>query len=92
MVGQLPHPSQPSVFSSPSLAPYGAAPPGALAPPYQGYSLANVDMSSFQGIDWTNVYNVGIAPLPQQASFARSKAPLPSAMRPYLSKTPLPSA
>ncbi|XP_047736295.1 RNA-binding protein Musashi homolog 2 [Hyalella azteca] len=60
MVGQLPHPSQPSVFSSPSLAPYGAAPPGALAPPYQGYSLANVDMSSFQGIDWTNVYNVGM--------------------------------
>ena len=28
--------------------------------PYQGYNLANVDMSSFQGIDWSSVYGMGM--------------------------------
>ncbi|XP_029728046.1 RNA-binding protein Musashi homolog 2 isoform X3 [Aedes albopictus] len=28
--------------------------------PYQGYSLANVDMSSFQGVDWGSMYGMGI--------------------------------
>ena len=27
---------------------------------YQGYNLANVDMSSFQGIDWSSVYGMGM--------------------------------
>ncbi|KAF2350034.1 hypothetical protein FHG87_019205 [Trinorchestia longiramus] len=61
--GTMPTHSQPPVFSSPTLAPHtypaGAAPGQALAAsPYQGYSLANVDMSSFQGIDWSAVYNM----------------------------------
>ncbi|XP_062561131.1 RNA-binding protein Musashi homolog 1-like isoform X3 [Armigeres subalbatus] len=30
--------------------------------PYQGYSLANVDMSSFQGVDWGSMYGMGIHP------------------------------
>ncbi|XP_058447651.1 RNA-binding protein Musashi homolog Rbp6 isoform X2 [Malaya genurostris] len=28
--------------------------------PYQGYSLANVDMSSFQNVDWGSMYGMGI--------------------------------
>lgn len=35
----------------------------ALAPPanpYQNYSLANVDMSSFQGVDWSSMYGMGM--------------------------------
>ena len=27
---------------------------------YQGYSLANVDMSSFQGVDWSSIYGMGM--------------------------------
>ncbi|XP_050306501.1 RNA-binding protein Musashi homolog 2 isoform X2 [Anthonomus grandis grandis] len=30
------------------------------ASPYQGYNLTNVDMSSFQGVDWGAMYGVGI--------------------------------
>ena len=30
------------------------------AHPYQGYNLANVDMSSFQGVDWNSVYGMGM--------------------------------
>lgn len=33
---------------------------GAAAHPYQGYNLANVDMSSFQGVDWNSVYGMGM--------------------------------
>lgn len=35
----------------------------AIAPPanpYQGYNLTNVDMSSFQGVDWGSMYGVGM--------------------------------
>ncbi|KAB7499167.1 RNA-binding protein Musashi-like protein Rbp6 [Armadillidium nasatum] len=32
----------------------------ALTAPYQGYSLTNVDMSSFQGVDWSAMYGVGM--------------------------------
>ncbi|MCL4123057.1 UNVERIFIED_CONTAM: hypothetical protein GTU68_054978 [Idotea baltica] len=32
----------------------------ALSAPYQGYSLTNVDMSSFQGVDWSAMYGVGM--------------------------------
>lgn len=28
--------------------------------PYQSYALANVDMSSFQGVDWSSVYGMGM--------------------------------
>lgn len=28
--------------------------------PYQGYSLTNVDMSSFQGVDWGSMYGMGM--------------------------------
>ncbi|XP_050717335.1 RNA-binding protein Musashi homolog Rbp6-like isoform X2 [Eriocheir sinensis] len=31
-----------------------------LTTPYQGYSLTNVDMSSFQGVDWNAMYGVGM--------------------------------
>ncbi|XP_027219372.1 RNA-binding protein Musashi homolog 2 isoform X1 [Penaeus vannamei] len=31
-----------------------------LTTPYQGYSLTNVDMSSFQGVDWSAMYGVGM--------------------------------
>ncbi len=36
----------------------GAA--GAAPNPYQNFNLANVDMSSFQGIDWSSVYGMGM--------------------------------
>lgn len=28
--------------------------------PYQGYSLTNVDMSGFQGVDWGSMYGMGM--------------------------------
>lgn len=43
--------------------PTPAAPAPTLTPtanPYQGYSLTNVDMSSFQGVDWANMYGMGM--------------------------------
>ncbi|XP_037950831.1 RNA-binding protein Musashi homolog Rbp6 isoform X2 [Teleopsis dalmanni] len=30
------------------------------ANPYQSYALANVDMSSFQGVDWSSMYGMGM--------------------------------
>ena len=46
-------PGQPQA-GSPAAA--GVAPPN----PYQGYSLTNVDMSSFQGVDWGSMYGMGM--------------------------------
>lgn len=43
--------------SSPAAAAAAAAAPGN---PYQGYSLTNVDMSSFQGVDWGSMYGMGM--------------------------------
>ena len=46
-----------------SATPTPAAPAPTLTPaanPYQGYSLTNVDMSSFQGVDWANMYGMGM--------------------------------
>ncbi|XP_037922029.1 RNA-binding protein Musashi homolog 2 isoform X3 [Hermetia illucens] len=40
-----------------AAAPVSAA---AAANPYQGYTLANIDMSSFQGVDWSSMYGVGM--------------------------------
>lgn len=31
---------------------------GLAGNPYQGYSLANVDMSSFQNVDWGSMYGL----------------------------------
>jgi RNA-binding protein Musashi len=45
-----------------ALAPVQAPPttvPTAATNPYQGYSLTNVDMSSFQGVDWGSMYGMG---------------------------------
>ncbi|CAD6996073.1 unnamed protein product [Ceratitis capitata] len=38
----------------------GAAAAAAAANPYQSYALTNVDMSSFQGVDWSQVYGMGM--------------------------------
>lgn len=35
-------------------------PLNAATNPYQSYALANVDMSSFQGVDWSSVYGMGM--------------------------------
>ena len=37
-----------------------ASPAAQQAAAYQGYSLANVDMSSFQGVDWSQIYGMGM--------------------------------
>ena len=51
----------PAVLTSPSTLQHPFTPVApTIASPYQGYSLANVDMSGFQGIDWTAMYNVGM--------------------------------
>lgn len=41
--------------AAPTLAPQQVAPS-----PYQGYNLTNVDMSSFQGVDWGTMYGMGM--------------------------------
>ncbi|XP_076251764.1 RNA-binding protein musashi isoform X2 [Rhynchophorus ferrugineus] len=53
--------------ANPAPAPAAAAPPAAAAAmpqvapsAYQGYNLTNVDMSSFQGVDWGSMYGVGM--------------------------------
>ncbi|KAK9710945.1 RNA recognition motif [Popillia japonica] len=48
---------------TPTPAPATAAPtlaPPVAASPYQGYNLTNVDMSSFQGVDWGSMYGMGM--------------------------------
>lgn len=50
--------NQAAVFSSqatPTLSTHAG-----LTTPYQGYSLTNVDMSSFQGVDWGAMYGMGM--------------------------------
>ena len=37
-----------------------AAAAAAAGNPYTGYSLTNVDMSSFQGVDWSSIYGMGM--------------------------------
>lgn len=34
--------------------------PVAAHNPYQAYGLPNVDMSSFQGVDWSSMYGMGM--------------------------------
>ncbi|KAK9891813.1 hypothetical protein WA026_016609 [Henosepilachna vigintioctopunctata] len=47
---------------TPGATPGTPAPPlpPVAASPYQGYNLTNVDMSSFQGVDWGSMYGVGM--------------------------------
>ncbi|XP_043488708.1 RNA-binding protein Musashi homolog 2 isoform X3 [Polistes fuscatus] len=52
---QAPAPAPPA-----AAAAAAAAAPAAPANPYQGYSLTNVDMSSFQGVDWSSMYGMGM--------------------------------
>lgn len=49
-----PTPTQASATAAPTLA------PTVTASPYQGYNLTNVDMSSFQGVDWSSMYGMGM--------------------------------
>ena len=52
--------------ATPSQQAAGAAQAAAVAAaaaaghPYSGYSLTNVDMSSFQGVDWSSIYGMGM--------------------------------
>ncbi|XP_017773402.1 PREDICTED: RNA-binding protein Musashi homolog 2 isoform X2 [Nicrophorus vespilloides] len=47
-----PNPAQ--AAAAPALA------PPVTASPYQGYNLTNVDMTSFQGVDWSTMYGMGM--------------------------------
>lgn len=42
------------------MAAAAAAAAAAAQNPYSGYSLTNVDMSSFQGVDWSSIYGMGM--------------------------------
>lgn len=46
--------------SQAAAAAAAAAAAGPPPNPYQGYSLTNVDMSSFQGVDWGSMYGMGM--------------------------------
>ncbi|KAK9509621.1 hypothetical protein O3M35_006889 [Rhynocoris fuscipes] len=51
----------PMAAAAPAPAtPAAAAPAPTLPAAYQGYSLPNVDMSSFQGVDWGSMYGMGM--------------------------------
>lgn len=50
--GHAPTPA--SANTAPAMA------PAVTASPYQGYNLTNVDMSSFQGVDWSSMYGMGM--------------------------------
>lgn len=50
-------PPAPANPAAPATATAALAPP---TNPYQAYSLANVDMSSFQGVDWSSMYGMGM--------------------------------
>lgn len=55
--------TMPTAAAAPPNPSTQANPAGALAPPanpYQAYSLANIDMSSFQGVDWSSMYGMGM--------------------------------
>ena len=73
-LAQATHPALSAVSATHTQTPTGAAAfttpgtptittltnPAGLTAPYQGYSLTNVDMSSFQGVDWSAMYGVGM--------------------------------
>ena len=45
---------------APNLATSAGLAAAAAGNPYSGYSLTNVDMSSFQGVDWSSIYGMGM--------------------------------
>ena len=55
--GQLGQPGGNPMTAAAAAAAAAAAQAGN---PYSGYSLTNVDMSSFQGVDWSSVYGMGM--------------------------------
>ncbi|KAG8330942.1 RNA-binding protein Musashi homolog 2 [Homalodisca vitripennis] len=60
-VATIPATQPPATATAPATQ--ALNPAAALAPPanpYQAYSLANVDMSSFQGVDWSSMYGMGM--------------------------------
>ena len=52
--------ASPTVAATASQLAAAAAAAAGGQNPYQGYNLANVDMSSFQGIDWSSMYGMGM--------------------------------
>lgn len=52
--------ANPAAPSAPAPTAQMAAAPQVTPSPYQGYNLTNVDMSSFQGVDWGAMYGVGM--------------------------------
>ena len=53
-------PSQQAAQAGAAQAAAAAAAAAAAGNPYSGYSLTNVDMSSFQGVDWSSIYGMGM--------------------------------
>lgn len=62
--GAQQQPGAPGAAAHHQLVPAGltaaAAAAAAAGNPYQGYSLANVDMSGFQNVDWGSMYGMGM--------------------------------
>lgn len=57
---QQPQPASHQQSAAAAAAALAAQQPVATGNPYQGYSLTNVDMSSFQGVDWGSMYGMGM--------------------------------
>ncbi|XP_059488264.1 RNA-binding protein Musashi homolog 1 isoform X2 [Neocloeon triangulifer] len=58
---QSPNQPQAALAQAPTAMPQAPNQAAAAAGnPYQGYSLTNVDMSSFQGVDWGSMYGMGM--------------------------------
>lgn len=58
--GQPQSHQQPQQNAAAAAALAAAQGPNGVGNPYQGYSLTNVDMSSFQGVDWGSMYGMGM--------------------------------
>lgn len=52
---QAPAQPHPHSHHQPTLATATAQ----VAGPYQAYGLPNLDMSTFQGVDWSSMYGIG---------------------------------
>lgn len=57
--GAQQQPGAPGAAAHHQLVPAGLT-AAAAGNPYQGYSLANVDMSGFQNVDWGSMYGMGM--------------------------------
>nr|XP_018900725.1 PREDICTED: RNA-binding protein Musashi homolog 2-like [Bemisia tabaci]XP_018900726.1 PREDICTED: RNA-binding protein Musashi homolog 2-like [Bemisia tabaci]XP_018900727.1 PREDICTED: RNA-binding protein Musashi homolog 2-like [Bemisia tabaci]XP_018900728.1 PREDICTED: RNA-binding protein Musashi homolog 2-like [Bemisia tabaci]XP_018900729.1 PREDICTED: RNA-binding protein Musashi homolog 2-like [Bemisia tabaci]XP_018900730.1 PREDICTED: RNA-binding protein Musashi homolog 2-like [Bemisia tabaci] len=56
----LPSTPAPAVQQASSVPTNAGAQATLPTTPYQGYNLANVDMTSFQGVDWSAMYGMGM--------------------------------